>query len=583
MISFNKNPTSINVTKTTKILVVEDERIIAINIRESLESLGYVVPAIAGSGEKAIEKATQFRPDLVLMDIRLKGDMDGIQAAEQIWNNLSIPTIYVTGHSDQSTLERAKITAPFGYILKPVKEQELYVAIETALQRYEREQLLSAILRGMGDGVILVNPKSRVQFLNQAAESLTGWRQDKARDRELTEVFNIVDEQTQQPVNNPVTAVLQQDTTVYLEDRVLLIAKNGTPIPIGDSAAPVKDNQGVITGVVLVFRDITQRRLAEERNLAMERARYLELQMAELQRLNQLKDDFLNTVSHELRTPLSNIKMAVRLLETILDQQSILDSQTRSNSQLMNRYLKILEDQCNQELTLVNNLLDMRAIDADAYPLELTQIQLQEWIPHIVESFEACTQTHQQSLQVSFPPELPPVVSDLSSLTRILSELLNNACKYTPAGEQIVVTVRVIPTDSDGQVAHPTTAISSGGVGVPPAQDCDESDSCNSFQGDNQAASLPLSPSSGVQIDVSNSGVEIPTKEFSRIFDPFYRIPNYDPWKHSGTGLGLALVKKLLVRLQGKINVMTTPDWTTFRILIPNLEYPSQEVERDCD
>ena len=217
MISFNKNPTSINVTKTTKILVVEDERIIAINIRESLESLGYVVPAIAGSGEKAIEKATQFRPDLVLMDIRLKGDMDGIQAAEQIWNNLSIPTIYVTGHSDQSTLERAKITAPFGYILKPVKEQELYVAIETALQRYEREQLLSAILRGMGDGVILVNPKSRVQFLNQAAESLTGWRQDKARDRELTEVFNIVDEQTQQPVNNPVTAVLQQDTTVYLD------------------------------------------------------------------------------------------------------------------------------------------------------------------------------------------------------------------------------------------------------------------------------------------------------------------------------------------------------------------------------
>jgi PAS domain S-box-containing protein len=591
----NRKSLRTNCSKTLKILVVEDERIIALNVRESLESLGYAVPAIADSGEKAIEKAIQFRPDLVLMDIRLKGNIDGIQAAEQIWNSMQIPVIYVTGHSDKSTLERAKITAPFGYILKPVKEQELYVAIETALQRYEREQLLSAILKGMGDGVILVNPQGRVQFLNQVAESLTGWRQDEARDREFIEVFKIVNEQTQQPVNNPVTAALQQDTTVYLEDCVLLISKNGTAIPIGDSAAPIKDNKGVITGVVLVFRDITQRRLAEERNLAMERARYLELQIAELQRLNQLKDDFLNTVSHELRTPLSNIKMAVKLLETVLDQRSILGSQTCSNSQSMTRYMKILEDQCDQELMLVNDLLDMRAIDADTCPLELTRIQLQDWIPHIVESFEARTKTQQQSLQVSLPPELPPLVSELSSLTRVLSELLNNACKYTPAGEQIVVTVRVISGDKedkrplakitpDGQDAHPTKVIFSCGVGVPPAQDSDEKDFCKRSKEDNKAESLPhYSPSSGVQIDVSNSGVEISTKELSRIFDPFYRIPNKDPWKHGGTGLGLALIRKLLVRLQGKIDVTSTQGWTTFRLFIPNLELPFQEVERDCD
>jgi hypothetical protein len=537
----------------TKILVVEDERIIALNVRESLESLGYIVPAIVASGEKAVEKALALRPDLVLMDIRLKGNIDGIQAAEQIWESLSIPVIYVTGHSDKSTLERAKITAPFGYILKPVKEQELYVAIETALQRYEREQLLRAILKGMGDGVILVNTQSRVQFLNQVAESLTGWRREEARDRELTEVFNIVDEQTQQPVNNPVTAALQHDTTVYLEDRVLLISKKGKAIPIGDSAAPIKDNKGVITGVVLVFRDITQRRLAEERNLAMERARYLELQMVELQRLNQLKDDFLNTVSHELRTPLSNIKMAVKMLETVLNQQSILDSQTRSNSQSTTRYLKILEDQCDQELTLVNDLLDMRSLDADAYPLELTSIQLQDWIPHILDSFEARTLTQQQNLQVSLPPELPPLVSDLSSFTRILSELLNNACKYTPAREQIVVTVRVMSGDNENRR-------------------------------DNTVELLPhYSPSDGIHIEVSNSGVEIPTEELSRIFDPFYRIPNNDPWKHAGTGLGLALVKKLLVRIQGKIDVTSTQGWTTFTIFIPNLELQFQEVECDCD
>lgn len=539
MIIMNRSLSKRESHKTIQILVVEDETIIALNLKESLESLGYTVVGIAASGEKAVEKATKFRPDLVLMDIRLKGSMDGISAAQRIWESFSIPAIYVTGHSDQSTLERAKVTAPFGYILKPVKEQELYVAIETALQRYEREHLLSAILKGMGDGVIVVNPQSRIQFLNPIAESLTGWALCEARDRELTEVFNVVDEQTQQPVNNLITAAVQQDTTVYLEDGIVLISKSGTVIPISDSAAPIKDNKGAIAGIVLVFRDITQRRLAQERNLAMERARQLELQMVELQRLNQLKEDFLNTISHELRTPLANIKMAVRLLETFLNQRGLLSSDTLSDSQSMARYLNILQDQCNQELNLVNDLLDMRSLDAGAYPLELTSIQLQDWIPPITESFQARLQVQQQSLQISLSSELPPLVSDLPILSRILRELINNACKYTPVGAQIVVTAQPIFGES--------------------------------------------SPLGGVQLSVSNSGVEIPTEELSRIFDPFYRIPKNDPWKHGGTGLGLALVRKLVYRLQGKITVTSTQGWTTFMVEIPNLELSLDEAEHVCD
>lgn len=119
-----------------QILVVEDEYILACNLQESLELLGYTVVNIVDSGEAAIEEASKLRPDLVLMDIRLRGKIDGIQAAEKIWNNLQIPVIYVTGHSDKSTVERAALTLPFGYILKPVREQELYVAIQTAMNRY---------------------------------------------------------------------------------------------------------------------------------------------------------------------------------------------------------------------------------------------------------------------------------------------------------------------------------------------------------------------------------------------------------------------------------------------------------------
>lgn len=175
-----------------QILVVEDERLIALNLQECLESLGYQVVAIADTAAKAIAQATEHRPDLVLMDIRLKGEPDGICAAEQIWNTLQIPVIYITGHSDSTTLDRAKLTAPFGYLLKPFKEKALYISIESALQRYEREQLLHTVFRGMGDGVIVTDAQGRIQFLNTMAETLTGWTQADAKQRSLSEVFCLI-------------------------------------------------------------------------------------------------------------------------------------------------------------------------------------------------------------------------------------------------------------------------------------------------------------------------------------------------------------------------------------------------------
>jgi len=535
-----------NLRETLKILVVEDERIIAINLKESLESLGYIVPAIAASGEKAIEKATEFHPDLVLMDIWLKGNIDGIEAAQQIWDRLKIPTIYVTGHSDQSTVERAKITAPFGYILKPVKEQALYVAIETAFQRYEREQLLSAILRGIGDGVIVTDKECRVQFLNQVAESLTSWQLAEARDRKLTEVFNIVDEQTRQPVGDVLKNVLEQETIIYLEEQILLIPKQGKPIPVADSIAPIKNNDGEIAGAVLVFRDATQQRLAQEQNRALERARQLEYDIAELQCLDVLHDDSLNAASLELPTSPAKIKLAVRILETILDQQSLLSSKIRSDATVVARYWRIVQEQCNQKLKLVNDLLDIRAIEAEVYPLQLTLIQFPDWIPELIKPFEAWAQFQQQRLHIDIDPNLPSLVSDLSSLTRILTELLNNAFKHTPAGEVIGVTVRVYVETRRG-------------------------------------ASLRQGKNFTVEIQVSNSGVEIPPEEQEKIFEPFYRIPSPYPWKQEGTGLGLIVVKTLVHRLQGEIEVTSDRDGTMFTIFIPSLQFQGLEVEHDHD
>ncbi len=178
-----------------EILVVEDEGIVARDIQATLERLGYSITGTVASGEEAINMARYNHPDLVLMDIVLKGPIDGIEAAQKIRDELDIPVIYLTANADEATVERAKLTEPFGYILKPFEERELHTVVEMALHKHrlerqlqEREQWLSAVLRSIGDGVIATDDVGRVRFMNRIAEELTGWSQAEALDRQVGEI-----------------------------------------------------------------------------------------------------------------------------------------------------------------------------------------------------------------------------------------------------------------------------------------------------------------------------------------------------------------------------------------------------------
>lgn len=199
------------------ILVVEDERIVANDIKFSLQSLGYAVPAIAASGEEAIRKVAELRPDLVLMDINLKGDMDGVEAAARIYTCWHIPIVYLTAHSDRNTLQRATAVGAFGYILKPFEEPDLLTTIETALNRYQLEKKLreserwwATTLRSVGDGVIATDAKGCIKFLNPVAETLTGWKHKDAFGRNIAEVLSIFKEPSGNLIKNPVIEVLQK-------------------------------------------------------------------------------------------------------------------------------------------------------------------------------------------------------------------------------------------------------------------------------------------------------------------------------------------------------------------------------------
>lgn len=198
------------------------------------------------------------------MDIVLKGGMDGVEAAEQIYNRFNIPVVYLTACSDDSTLERAKVTEPFGYILKPFEVRALRSVIEIALHKHKAERKLkekqnwfAKALKSINDNVIVTDTKGLITFMNPNAEAAAGWKQEDALGKNLTKVFNIINEQKIDMAKNSIKRIVEDGATVNLPNHTIVIAKDRTEIPVDISASPIRDFDANIAGVVLVFRDIT--------------------------------------------------------------------------------------------------------------------------------------------------------------------------------------------------------------------------------------------------------------------------------------------------------------------------------------
>jgi len=258
--------------KKSQILIVEDDAIVAEHTKVRLKAMGIDVIAIASSGEEALVTVDEKNPDLVLMDIMLEGKMNGIQTADKIRSNYDIPVVYVTAYADEKLVRRAKITSPFGYIIKPFEDNELNTAIEIALYKHkiekklrQSEAWLSTMLNSIGDAVIAADTNERITFMNPVAQFLTGWAQEDAVQKPLTQVFHIINEKTGEIVENNFDKVIRKNMIIGLANHTILIAKDGRKIPIADSSAPIRDKKGNINGIVLVFRDIGKRRQSEEK------------------------------------------------------------------------------------------------------------------------------------------------------------------------------------------------------------------------------------------------------------------------------------------------------------------------------
>ncbi len=233
-----------------KILIVEDEGLVAQDIRHRLIQMGYPSPEIASTGEDAVEIAARVYPDLILMDIILsKGYLDGVEAAEQIRKFLNVPIIYLTASSDAVTLSRAKSTEPNGYILKPFQTRELQIAIELTLYKYkveqevqEQDRLLFETLKGMDDGVIASDEFGIIFFMNPSAEKLTGWLELDALGRHLGEVVDINAVQSKEEADHP--NLLELNLNHKIPSHGQLVAKNGMGTEVITASKSVVQTSG---------------------------------------------------------------------------------------------------------------------------------------------------------------------------------------------------------------------------------------------------------------------------------------------------------------------------------------------------
>ena len=262
-------PITVSVT-APRILVVEDEALVAENLRRCLLDLGYGVAGIADTAKEAIALAREHKPDLVLSDIRIKGPEDGTAAARTLGRELDVPVVFLTAHADEATLQRACQTGPFGYVVKPYSERDLRIAIEVALERHRSEKrvrraerLLDATLRSIADAVIVTDAQGRITFMNPVAEALTGGDANDAVGRELGAFFQGSEPLRSQAGPNPGLAVLQSGEVTAPQKDQTLVARDGTLRPIDGSCAPIRDEAGQTVGSILVFRDVSERKKHE--------------------------------------------------------------------------------------------------------------------------------------------------------------------------------------------------------------------------------------------------------------------------------------------------------------------------------
>lgn len=303
---------SLKPTRGTRVMVVEDDAVVAWDISNTLVDLGFEVVGTAASCDEALEKIAKDQPDIALMDIRLEGPIDGIETVKRLRQRFELPVVYLTSHGDEETLARAHATDPYGYLLKPFKQIELQIALDIAIRRHAlevalaaRERLLHTTLQTIGEAVVTTDGQGVVRFLNRSAEQLLGVVNEDAVGRSALALAPLLDDRTRLPLSvHPIESALNKSSTLGIPALLNTRLPGSVLRPVACSASLVAP-QDPSKGAVLVLMDLKPRRDLEEQLELSER-------MAALGRLAA-------GVAHELSNPLAavvaNLKFALHELD----------------------------------------------------------------------------------------------------------------------------------------------------------------------------------------------------------------------------------------------------------------------------
>jgi two-component system, cell cycle sensor histidine kinase and response regulator CckA len=477
----------------TQILVVEDERLVAKALQNELEQFGYNVSGIASTVSEAVREVEEHRPDLVLMDIHLKGEGDGIEAGQRIQMRNGIPVIYLSAFADAETVARASETNAFGYLIKPYEERELQTTIEMALAKHRAEKRLeetrrwlAAIHNGIDDAVIATDPENNVHSMNFAGEALTGWPMEEAIGVPVTAVCNLIDEGGRIVHEDFADRVVCESRSIALPDTTRLVLKDGREIPVEGSVSPIYDSRGEFLGTVLVLRNIAGRlELERLRRQSEERAQRAQ----KMQSVGRLAGGLSHRLNDMLTAILGNTSLALTEFPADVEHASV------------RRLLQDVELAAQNAAELVERL-GMFSAFAGGSRRELREIDLGRMIPDCLESIRPQLNSR---IRVTHVPVAGvwPVYADEQLLGQAVLELAMNAQEAMRQGGQLTIELDNVALAAADLAKHP----------------------------EGQAGQF-------VRLRIADSGRGIPAAVRDHLFEPFV---DSAAWS-KGRGLGMTLV-----------------------------------------
>jgi len=412
-------PAEVRLMVSPQIMVVEDEGVVAQDIKFTLKSLGYSIPAIASSGEEAIAKINEFSPDLVLMDIRLKGKMDGIKATKKISEDFDIPVVYLTAYADEKTIARAKKTMPYGFVIKPFEKNDLKSVIEVALYRHKRERdlqvrekLSNRIFDRSPIGMAIIDMNFRIRKVNGALlKILETSKEELVR----ASFFGLMEAADSKILKKDINDLVSRDDETIIFESSLGANRIKTAVA-SVTFTLIRDDEGEPWYYLAMIEDITERKNYEEK---------LEKDKNRAEECTEHSLAFLSNMSHEIKTPLSTIIGYSNLM---------LNSDAKGESR---DYLENIRESGNLLLSIINNILDQTKIDAGQIVLEHIPYSLESVINNAASS--ASVLLSQRGKMVAVRKSVPGcinsiVLGDPTRVQQVMNNLMSNAVKFTSEG-----------------------------------------------------------------------------------------------------------------------------------------------------